>query len=182
MIKSASVLLVLLVATAPAFAQTNSTEQNDNPKPTILPDSPFYGLKLAIENIQTAFTFNDTEKAKFEVKLAQERLAEIKSMLDKRDNNDARKAKNIHDDEIEDVEKIADKQDNSTHGQKVKTYVHELVAEHEKKLGRFVSEFASENSHSNKTHTSDRVLSDMKDKMEKIRKNHNDEEKSDRSD
>ncbi len=176
MIRSTTVLLVLLVSTAPAFAQTNSTEQTDSPKPTIFPDSPFYGLKLAIENLQTAFTFNDTEKAKFEMKLAQERLTEIKTMLDKGDSSAAQKAKEVHDSEINDVASISDKQDNSTHGQEVKTYVHELLANHEKKIGKLVSQFASDNSlnSQNKNSTSNHIWNDIKNKIESIQKDHGD--------
>ena len=182
MIKSTSILLVLLVATAPAFAQTNSTEQTDNPKPTIFPDSPFYGLKLAIENLQTAFMFNNTEKAKFEIKLAQERLAEIKTMLDKGDINNAQKAKDAHDDEINDVASIADKQDNSTHGQEVKTYVHGLLADHEKRIGKLVSQFASTNSaNSQNKNMPNHIWNDIKDKVESIRKSHGTAENSDHS-
>jgi len=41
--------------------------------PSILPDSPFYGIKLAIENIQEAFTFQDERRAELILKHAEER-------------------------------------------------------------------------------------------------------------
>jgi hypothetical protein len=37
--------------------------QEDTSRPTILPDSPFYGIKLAIENLQETFTFQDERRA-----------------------------------------------------------------------------------------------------------------------
>jgi len=47
--------------------------QEDQTTPTILPDSPFYGIKLAIENIQEAFTFQDERKAELILKHIEER-------------------------------------------------------------------------------------------------------------
>lgn len=47
--------------------------QEDTSRPVILPDSPFYGIKLAIENLQEAFTFQDERKAELILKHSEER-------------------------------------------------------------------------------------------------------------
>ena len=47
--------------------------QEDVSKPAILPDSPFYGIKLAIENIRETFTFQDERKAELILKHSEER-------------------------------------------------------------------------------------------------------------
>lgn len=61
-------ILVLLI-----FSPTSIYAQEDQRLPSILPDSPFYGIKLAIENIQEAFTFQDARKAELILKHAEER-------------------------------------------------------------------------------------------------------------
>ena len=53
------------------------------PGPGILPDSPFYGLKRALEAVGTAFTFGDEAKIKRGMKLAEMRLAEMQAMAEK---------------------------------------------------------------------------------------------------
>jgi Domain of unknown function (DUF5667) len=45
------------------------------------PDSPLYGLKLALENLDEAFTFNTSEKVVKEMQHAELRIAEIKGLL-----------------------------------------------------------------------------------------------------
>jgi hypothetical protein len=45
------------------------------------PDSPLYGLKLALENLDEAFTFNQSEKVMKQMDHAELRIAEIKGLL-----------------------------------------------------------------------------------------------------
>jgi len=54
--------------------------QQDLIRPTILPDSPFYGLKLAIENLQEAFTFQQERKAELILKHSEERDREAEAL------------------------------------------------------------------------------------------------------
>lgn len=61
-------------------------------KPGILPNNPFYFLKTLGENIQTFFTFGDSAKAQRYFKLAEERLAEAKALVE---SGDVKKAKEI---------------------------------------------------------------------------------------
>jgi hypothetical protein len=45
------------------------------------PDNPLYGLKLALENLDEAFTFNASEKVMKQMKHAEFRISEIKGLL-----------------------------------------------------------------------------------------------------
>jgi len=45
------------------------------------PDSPLYGLKTALENLDEAFTFDSSEKVMKQMKHAELRIAEIKGLL-----------------------------------------------------------------------------------------------------
>jgi len=45
------------------------------------PDSPLYGLKIALENLDEAFTFNASEKVMKQMKHAELRIAEVKGLL-----------------------------------------------------------------------------------------------------
>lgn len=54
--------------------------QEDVSLPTVLPDSPFYGLKLAIENIRETFTFQDERKAELILKHSEERDREAEAL------------------------------------------------------------------------------------------------------
>lgn len=45
------------------------------------PESPLFGLKLALENLDEAFTFNQSEKVLKQMKHAEFRIAEIKGLL-----------------------------------------------------------------------------------------------------
>ena len=54
--------------------------QEDTTRPVILPDSPFYGLKLAIENLQEAFTLQDDRKAELILKHSEERDREAEAL------------------------------------------------------------------------------------------------------
>jgi len=54
--------------------------QEDTARPTILPDSPFYGIKLAIENLREAFTFQDERRAELILKHSEERDREAEAL------------------------------------------------------------------------------------------------------
>lgn len=67
-----SILGIMAFSPHLAYAPSHPEFQPIDP-PTILPDSPFYGFKLAIENIQEALTFQDERKAELILKHAEER-------------------------------------------------------------------------------------------------------------
>jgi len=62
-----SILVVMVFSSPLVYAQQVFDE------PIILPDSPFWGIKLAIENIQEAFTFQDERLAELILKHSEER-------------------------------------------------------------------------------------------------------------
>jgi hypothetical protein len=86
-------LLVLLalglcLAIGPATADINGTVQaipnGSDIQPyngPIGPDSSLYGLKLAFENLDESFTFNNTEKLEKEINHSDTRIAEVESAL-----------------------------------------------------------------------------------------------------
>ncbi|MEM2140772.1 MAG: DUF5667 domain-containing protein [Nitrososphaera sp.] len=56
--------------------------QGGMPDPGMLPDSPFYSLKLFVESIGTTFTFGAEARAERALELAEVRLAEAQVMAD----------------------------------------------------------------------------------------------------
>lgn len=165
-------LMAVLCSNSFAFAQTATSL----PDAGWLPDNGLYGLKIAIEDLQTALTFNDTAKAQLEIQHAQIRLAEIQAELQKGNTVAAQKAQVRHDKEIEDAETVADKQGNDNHGQQVKTYVHELIADHDQKIGQLVSAFAQSNQTSLDNNTG--WFSQIKRNTDNVRTNHGDNEQA----
>ncbi|MGB2762738.1 MAG: DUF5667 domain-containing protein [Minisyncoccales bacterium] len=61
-------------------------EDLDIEEPTLLPDSPFYFLKNWGREIRSFFTFNTVKKAELKSRFANERLIEIKKMIEQKKN------------------------------------------------------------------------------------------------
>ena len=72
----ATILFVFLTITS-VQAQTNKLIE-----PGVLPDNPIYFLERMGENIRTFFTFGQAKTERY-VKLAEERLAEVKNLSEK---------------------------------------------------------------------------------------------------
>ena len=53
-------------------------------EPRLLPDSPFYFLKNWGRNIQSFFTFNPVKKAELKLKFANEKLIEVKKLVEEK--------------------------------------------------------------------------------------------------
>jgi len=89
MMPRAMVLLALIFSvllcsvSAQTVVSTDSQLVDDIPEyqGTLGPDSIFYGLKLALENLDEAFTFNDTARMEKMMIHAQLRISETKTML-----------------------------------------------------------------------------------------------------
>jgi hypothetical protein len=64
------------------------------------PDSPLYGLKLALENLDEAFTFNASEKVMKQMNHAELRIAEIKGLLLMNKSVEAERALDAYFDEM----------------------------------------------------------------------------------
>ena len=79
-------------------------------EPKILPDSPFYFLKEWGRNIQAFFTFNTTAKAELRAKFANEKLMEVKKMVEQNKNRERiEKAVQLYQQEIGEVERVTQK-------------------------------------------------------------------------
>src|SRR5512137_1918984 len=58
-----------------------STSGNDN-HDTVGPGNPLFGLKVAMENLDETFTYNDTQRVEKQVDHAQARIEEVQRELD----------------------------------------------------------------------------------------------------
>jgi len=76
MVKKISLVLVLLLLASPLIlAQTEEEEAG------ITPDSPLWGIDVAVEKVMMMFTFRQENKVNFGLQIANERLAEIQMMV-----------------------------------------------------------------------------------------------------
>lgn len=64
-------MIVTMIVFSPSLVFAQGVDE-----PSILPDSPFWGIKLAIENIQEAFTLQEDRLAELILKHAEERVKE----------------------------------------------------------------------------------------------------------
>ena len=79
-------------------------------EPNLLPDSPFYFLKNWVRGIQQVLTFNPVKKAELRMKFANEKLMEVKKMVEKtKDPEKIKKAAENYQQEIEKVKNQAEK-------------------------------------------------------------------------
>ena len=79
-------------------------------EPKLLPDSPFYFLKDWARAIQSTFTFNPVKKAELRMKFANEKLMEVKKIVEKsKDPKVIKKATENYQQEVENVKNQADK-------------------------------------------------------------------------
>ncbi len=106
--------IVLAQENTPTVASTadeNSQFQDlgiENPK--ILPDNPLYFLKNWVREIQSALTFNRVKKAELKMKFANEKLMELKKMVEQKKNNQQiKKATENYQKGIEGLKTTADK-------------------------------------------------------------------------
>jgi len=77
----------------------------------ITPDSALYGIDKALERISLALTFNRAKKARLRLRHAEERLAEVKAMIEEGKEAEASEAQADHDELIEEVETDIDEID-----------------------------------------------------------------------
>lgn len=79
-------------------------------QPTILPDSPFYFFKNLGRGIKTFFTFDPIAKTKLRERFANEKLMELKKMVEMNKNTNAiRNAAQNYQEEIETVKKFVER-------------------------------------------------------------------------
>lgn len=99
--RAIAVIPVMLLALPFAYAQ------GEMPDPGVLPDSPFYSLKLFVESIGTTFTFGAEARADRALELAEVRLAEAQAMAETNKADLAVKAVAEYESKIEEAEENA---------------------------------------------------------------------------
>ena len=87
-------------ATEPATTETEAETSTDvsetaTEEVSVTPDSPLWGVKLAIEKIDLALTFNRAAKSEKGLKYAHLRLLEVEKMMKKGDFKNAGKAEEV---------------------------------------------------------------------------------------
>lgn len=87
-----SILITLSLSTTSVLAQATTITN-----PGITPDNFLYGLDVFIDNIRLAITAGDIEKAKLSLQIAEERLAEVKVMIEQNKLAEAQTAQAEHD-------------------------------------------------------------------------------------
>jgi hypothetical protein len=92
---------VMLLVLPHAYAQ------GEMPDPGVLPDSPFYGLKLFIESIGMTFTFGAEARAERALELAEVRLVEARAMAEMNKEDLAVKAVSDYESKMEEAEENA---------------------------------------------------------------------------
>ncbi len=95
-------VFVLLLATPLALAQ-----EEEFPDAGTTPDSALHGLDKAFERISLAFTFNKEKKAEKHLRYAEERLAELKVMIDKEKLEYSDELVEEYDNNLEEANEIA---------------------------------------------------------------------------
>ena len=79
-------------------------------EPNLLPDSPFYFFKNWGREIQSVFTFNSIKKAELREKFANEKLIELKKVVEKtRDHQVIKKATENYQKEIEKIKEATER-------------------------------------------------------------------------
>lgn len=88
---------ILVLLTSFVIAEEAEPElYEDDIEAGITPDSLFYGLDKAMDRISLALTFNKAKKAEKGLKIAQERLMEVKQMIEENKFEHAAKAQEEH--------------------------------------------------------------------------------------
>ncbi|OGZ18828.1 MAG: hypothetical protein A2175_00950 [Candidatus Nealsonbacteria bacterium RBG_13_42_11] len=92
-------------------ANEEITAQNlDVSEPTLLPGSPFYFLKEWARNIQSTLTFNPVAKANLKEKFSNEKIMELKKLIEQNQNRERiENAIKNYGGEIDDLKNVADK-------------------------------------------------------------------------
>lgn len=96
--KTILVLATISLLAIPAFAQEDITG------PGTTPDSPFYGLDRAVERIRLALARDRVRKARIRLKIAEERLAELKAMTERGKPEFAQRLMRDYESEINETE------------------------------------------------------------------------------
>ena len=104
--------------------------------PSIAPDHPLYGLSRAFDKLSMLLTFGPEAKAEKALEHAQQRLADVKAMIEKKRDDLAQKASEEHDELMkeaeENINKIAEK--DLTKELAIKTKLESRIAANREKI------------------------------------------------
>jgi len=138
---SLSITIAFLVFTNIVIAQTTVTENaiitdDKSIMAGTTPDSPFYFIDTALDQIRYLLTFDNTAKAKVGLEIARERLLEVREMVIENKANAAQKSQNEH---VKTLEKVkssitALSRDNSTQELKETIVIEKELEEHEEEV------------------------------------------------
>lgn len=114
-------------------------------KPTILPDNPFYFFKNLGRNIRSLFTFDPIAKAELREKFANEKLIELKEMIQRKKSVQAiKRAAENYEGEIERVKRMTERiRENAQENEEVGKFLDKYTqnqALHEKLLLKLESQ------------------------------------------
>lgn len=127
-------LLFLALLLVPVFGQSTTTIFTDVPQNVgITPDNPFYFLDVAIDQIRYGMANTESERAKIGLEIAEERLVEVKAMINENKISDADKAQKEHDSIVKKVEEVLTQPAKSSSEQDVEKELEDTV-EIEKRL------------------------------------------------
>lgn len=99
--KKIFLIFVFLLLASPLILAQTTTEES---KAGLTPDSPFWGIEVAMEKIRMFLTSGQDNKIDYGLQIADERLAEIKIMVKEGKMQDANKAEIERDKDIGEVE------------------------------------------------------------------------------
>lgn len=122
-------ILVLAIFAAPILAQEDSSGG-------VAPDSFLYGLDVALDDIRYLMTFENSQKVKVGLEIADERLQEVKQMILKNKIEDSKKAEKEHEKMLNQVRQNADEIKKGKSGDDVLALAEAetKIEEHEKKI------------------------------------------------
>ena len=130
-------LLLLFVLLVLPFAYAQELPEDAG----ITPDSFVWGLDKAIENINLLLTFDKAKKAEKRLQIAQERLLEVKSMIEQNKLDKADKSKKSHEQTLEKVKQNLDElKKEDTEQVKDVTTLESALNKHESKIEELSNE------------------------------------------
>ena len=102
-----SIMLVLAMFAFSPFALAEETDVVVADE-GVTPDSLLYGLDKAMERISLALTFDKAKRSEKALQHAEERLAEVKAMIEQNKLDKAEKARKGHEDDLNEAEEAAE--------------------------------------------------------------------------
>ena len=142
------IIVALLSSTGTVVALGNSSAAAQGPgsisgtsiygKDPIGPQSPMFGLKIAMEDLDETFTFNDTRRVEKQVDHAQTRIEEVRRELELNQGGSAEKALDLYSQKLNQTEMSLPRIQSDATGL---LHVQELIALHQTLLADLLSRY-----------------------------------------